>query len=171
MRENLNHIISKFSWDTSFDRKEKAFELQERLSGWSRFVMPNEIGNVFNKVCPPDQTWRIQSLEIDLGKIDFDSLEFELSAKLRNRLYEKLTDLIVYANRSGKNIEILNGDTSHIYMIRGFLLTGLMPWGYKQTDGTVNQMLYHQLQSNRQQVVAMLKEVGVTHLNVRKRLA
>ena len=171
MRENLNHIISKFSWDTSFDRKEQAFELQERLSGWSRFVMPNELGDVFNKICPPDQTWRIQSLEIDLGKIDFDNLEFELSAKLRSQLREKLTDLIVYAGRSSKNIEIFNGDTSHIQMIRGFLLSGIMPWGYKPADGTVNEMLHNQLQNNRQQLIAMLKEVGVTHLNVRKRIA
>ena len=171
MRESLNHIISKFSWDTSFDRKEQAFELQERLSGWSRFVMPNELGDVFNKICPPDQTWRIQSLEIDLGKIDFDNLEFELSAKLRSQLREKLTDLIVYAGRSNKNIEIFNGDIAHIQMIRGFLLSGLMPWGYKPTDGTVNEMLHNQLQNNRQQLIAMLKEVGVTHLNVRKRIA
>lgn len=171
MNERLNHIISKCKWDTSFDRKEKAVELQERLSAWSLFVMPQEASAVFNKVCPVGQTWRIQSLEIDLGPIDFYNLEFELSAKLHRQLNESLMDLIFYANRSGRNIEILNENTSHIQMVRSFLLNGVMPWGYKPVDGTLNQMLHYQLQNNRQEVILMLREVGVTHLNVRKRMA
>jgi hypothetical protein len=171
MSRNPNHIISKFQWNTLFDKKEKGSELQERLSHWSRINMPKEVTEVFDKVCPPEQTWRIQTLEIDLGLIDYNDLEFELSARLRTQLCEKLIDLIIYANRGGNNLEILNEDTSHIYLISSFLLNGIMPWTYKYEDGSVNQMLAGQLQNNRQNVIDMISTVGVTHENVRKRIA
>jgi len=35
----------------------------------------------------------------------------------------------------------------------------------------VNEMIAYQLQHNRQQLVAMLREVGATHENIRKRMA
>ena len=171
MNESVGHIISRFSWDTSFDKKERAFELQERLSGWSRINMPKEIVNVFDKICPPEQTWRIKSMEIDLGEIDFDNLEFELATKLRRQLNEKLIDLIIYANKSDNNIELINENTSYLDVISSFLLNGLMPWNYKQADGSVNQMLAYQLKNNHRNIIAMLREVGVTHQDVRKRIA
>jgi len=164
-------MISKFRWDTVFDKKEKGSELQERLSHWSRINMPKDVTDVFDKVCPPEQIWRIQSLEIDLGLIDYNDLEFELSARLRTQLSEKLIDLIIYANRGGKDLEILNEDTSHIYLISSFLLNGIMPWTYKPDDGSVNQMLAAQLQTNKPSVIDMITTVGVTHENVRRRIA
>jgi hypothetical protein len=171
MSRNPNHMISKFRWETLFDKKDKGSELQERLSHWSRINMPKEVTDVFDKVCPPEQTWRIQTLELDLGLIDYNDLEFELSTRLRNQLSEKLIDLIIYANRGGNNLEILNEDTSHIYLISSFLLNGILPWAYKQDDGSINQMLAYQLQTNLQKVVEMISMIGVTHENIRKRIA
>lgn len=172
MQETSNHIISKFRWDTSFDQKAKASELQERLSGWSRTNMQKEIIDIFDNVCPPEQTWRIDLLELDLGLINFNDLEFELAIKLRQMLNEMLIDLIIHANNTGRsNIEILNEDTSHISVLRSFLLEGVMPWNYKPVGGSVNQLMVYQLKNNRQQLIAMLREVGVTQENVRKRIA
>jgi hypothetical protein len=168
---NPNHMISKFRWDTLFDKKEKGSELQERLSHWSRINMPKDVTDLFDKVCPPEQIWRIQSLEIDLGLIDYNDLEFELSARLRTQLSEKLIDLIIYANRGGKELEILNEDTSYIYLISSFLLNGIMPWTYNPDDGSVNHMLAAQLQTNKPSVIDMISTVGVTYENVRKRIA
>lgn len=172
MYETSSHIISRFKWDTIFDQKERASELQQRLSKWSRINMQKEVTKVFDAVCPPGQTWRIQSLELNLGIIDFNELEFDLAAKLGRHLHEKLIDLIIYANRTGDhNVKILNKDVSHIEQIRFFLLYGLMPWSYKSVDGSVNQMLTYQLQNNRQALIAILREAGVIHEDVRKRMA
>jgi len=171
MNERINHIISKFSWDTSFDSKENAGQLQQRLSSWSRNIMPNEIAGVFDRMCPPGQTWKLESLEVDLGGIDYDNLEYELAKRLRKQLAEKLTDYILYANRGGNSFEIINQGTSHIQMIGSFLLQGVMPWNYKSADGELNQMLTYQLQNNLAKVIEMIREVGITHQNVRRRMA
>ncbi len=50
MIENGSHIISRFRWDTSFDQKASAAELQNRLSAWSKMGMQTEIMEVFDKV-------------------------------------------------------------------------------------------------------------------------
>ncbi|HET6991635.1 MAG TPA: contractile injection system tape measure protein, partial [Bacteroidia bacterium] len=149
-----------------------ASELQERLSNWSRMGMQKDFNDIFDKVCPPEQTWRIQSLELDLGAIDYKELETELSPRLRSQLLEKLIDLVIYASKSGQNnIEILDEATTQISMLQSFLLSGLLPWSHKSVDGSVNQMMTYQLEHNKKNVISMLWEVGATHADVRKRIA
>jgi len=167
----VDHIISKFNWDTTFNRKEQAPELQQRLSNWSNINMPREIAGIFDSICPSGQIWKIQSLELDLGDIDFNNLEFELAANMRNKLREKLIQLVLYSYRNHNDIQIVNENESPVYLISSFLLTGLMPWNYKTADGSYNSLLTYQLQNNRQALIIMLREIGVTHENVRKRMA
>jgi len=145
--------------------------LQERLSSWSRLKMPGEMEDIFDKLCPPDQVWKIQSLEIDLGPISFNELEPQLSLRLRKQLTKKMTDLVLYRNEDGNAIEIIDEDKLHIDLISHFLLQGLIPWNYKSIDKSINDLLVSQLQKNRQKVVTMLREIGATHQDVRKRLA
>lgn len=171
MSENLNHIIAKLSWDTSFDVKEKAIELQERLSTWSKIKMPQNVVDIFDQFCPIAQTWKIQTLAIDLGQINFDHLEFELTTQLRAQLKQQLVDLIINGNRGSLKIEVEDYPTSHLQLLRYFLLNGLLPWSYKSTDGSINQILAAQLKNNLKSVAAMLREIGQTHFEVRKRIA
>jgi hypothetical protein len=171
MINSSGHIISRCRWDTSFDKKEMGTALQGRLSSWSRLKMPAEMEAIFDKVCPPEQVWKIQSLEIDLGPVSFNDLEPELTLRFRKQLSKKLADLVLHRDESGDGIEIIDEDTSHIGLISHFLLFGLLPRNYKNADGSINQVLTLQLQNNRQQVIAMLREIGVRYENVRKRVA
>src|SRR4051812_1777494 len=131
MAEGINHIISKFRWESSFDRKDNAAQLQERLSSWSHNIMPREIAGIFDEICLAGQTWKIESLELDLGEINFNDLETELSVRIRQQLRATLVELIINANRNGDNIEILNEDVSHVNVLKAFLLTGVLPWNHK----------------------------------------
>lgn len=171
MKQKSNHVISRLKWDTVFDHKAQAMELQERLSDWSGLLMQQEIEAVFDQLCPPEQTWIIQSLDLDLGRIDLDNLELELSVKLRQQLSEKLTELILYSHQQGRQIEILDGKRSAIAMIRHFLQHGILPWNYQSADGSINQILAEQLQSNHEELIAMLKELGFGAEPVRQRMA
>ncbi|KQC01776.1 contractile injection system tape measure protein [Pedobacter sp. Hv1] len=171
MRENLNHIIAKLSWDTSFDMKEKAIELQERLSTWSKIKMPQNVVDIFDQFCPIAQTWKIKTLAIDLGQINFDHLEFELTTQLRAQLNRQLIELIINGNRGSLKIEIEDHPTSHLQLLRYFLLNGLLPWSYKSTDGSINQILAEQLKNNLKSVAVLLREIGQTDFEVRKRIA
>lgn len=171
MYENSRHLISRLTWDTAFDHKMQAIMLQERLSDWSHFHMQRELSAVFDKFCPPEQTWRIQSLELDLGTIDFENMESELPAKLRQQLNEKLTELILYSHQRGRELEILDEKRSHVQLIRYFLWHGMLPWNYQAADGSVNQILTMQLQNNPEELLVMLKESGFNAEQVRRRMA
>ncbi|NHN24924.1 hypothetical protein FIA58_004465 [Flavobacterium jejuense] len=170
MTSQVNHIISKFKWENSFDQKEIAHELQQRISNWSNTKMQKEIASIFDRICPASQTWCIQSLTLDLGVIDYDTLEEELALKLFHQLNEQLVDIIVNAEKRSDIIEISNTDTSQIGMLSHYFLTGNMPWNHKN-DSSLNKMMLFQFKNNKEAILKMLTEVGKTDENVRKRMA
>ena len=170
MTSRVNHIISKLKWENSFDKKEKAHELQQRISVWSKTKMQNEITALFDKMCPESQTWSIPSLTLDFGLIDYDNLEEDLSLKLCNQLSEQLIVMVLNAEKRTDSIEISNTDTSQIGMLGHYFLTGNMPWNYKN-NSSLNKMMAFQIKNNKEAVLKMLTEVGKTDENVRKRMA
>ena len=170
MTSQVNHIISKFKWENSFDQKEKATELQQRISNWSKTKMQKEITSIFDRICPASQTWCIQSMTLDLGVIDYDTLEEELALKLFHQLNDQLIDIIVNADKRADIIEISNTNTSQIGILGHYFLTGNMPWNYKN-DSSLNKMMAFQFKNNKEAVLKMLNEVGKTDENVRKRMA
>ena len=170
MTSSGNHIISKLKWENSFDKKEKAHELQQRISVWSKTKMQNEITALFDKMCPESQTWSIPSLTLDFGLIDYDTLEEDLSLKLCNQLSEQLFAMVLNAEKRTDRIEISNTNTSQISMLGHYFLTGNMPWNYKN-NSSLNKMMAFQIKNNKEAVLKMLTEVGKTDENVRKRMA
>lgn len=172
MEEVNSHIVSSLKWDTTFDQKEEAYRLQERLSTWSKITLPREVSSVFNELCPPEQSWIIQSLELDLGTCDYNELEFDLSNKLRNLLREKIAELILYQNNKKQNlITVYNKEKSILENLTTFLLEGYLPWNYQNKEGSVNQIMAELLQNNLAEIVVIIKKTGITHEQVRKRIA
>ncbi|WP_445721834.1 contractile injection system tape measure protein [Flavobacterium sp.] len=171
MASTVNHIISKFKWENSFNQKENATELQQRISRWSNTKMQKEINSIFDEICPDSQTWCIQSLTLDLGTIDYDTLEEDLSQKLFHQLSDTLIELILNAKKGSDGIEILNTDTSQINRLSHYLMTGTMPWNYKDADYSINEMMTSQFKNNKDAIITMLQKVGKTDEKVRQRMA
>jgi len=172
MRKANSHIISDLKWDTTSGQRERASEVQERLSSWSRITLPGEIMAVFDELCPPEQSWRIQTLEIDLGPCDFNDLEFELNIKIRGKLREKLIDLINNRNNNNANkLEVFSEEASILENLIYFLLTGVWPWNQRKEQPGINQLLAEQLLDNLDEVTDRIKKTAQTHEQVRKRIA
>ncbi|MEN2399213.1 contractile injection system tape measure protein [Flavobacterium sp. MC2016-06] len=172
MEEINSHIVSSLKWDTTFDKKEEGYRLQERLSTWSKISLPREAANVFNELCPPEQSWRIQSLELDLGDCDYSDLEFDLSTKIRTQLREKIAELIMNQNNQKQNlISVYNKEKSILENLSVFLIEGYMPWNYQNKEESVNQMMAELLLNNLSEIIAIIKKIGITHEEVRKRIS
>ncbi|PIF29800.1 hypothetical protein CLU81_0184 [Flavobacterium sp. 9] len=172
MEEINSHIVSSLKWDTTFDQKRESYRLQKRLSTWSKISLPREVANIFNELCPPEQSWRIESLELDLGSCDYSDLEFDLSRKIRNLLREKIAELILYQNSQKQNgIAVYNKEKSILENLMVFLLEGYLPWNYQNKEGSVNQIMAELLQNSLAEVIAIIKETGMTHEEVRKRIS
>ncbi|WP_264537877.1 contractile injection system tape measure protein [Flavobacterium sp. N1736] len=172
MEEINSHIVSRLKWNTTFDQKNEAYRLQERLSSWSKISLPGEVASIFNELCPTEQSWRIQSLELDLGLCDYNDLEFDLSAKIRHLLREKIAELIIYQNSQKQNlITVYNKEKSTLENLTVFLLKGYFPWNYQNKEVSVNQIMSELLQNNVAEILAVIKKEGIAHQEVRKRIS
>ncbi|KRD10392.1 hypothetical protein ASE21_11850 [Flavobacterium sp. Root901] len=172
MEEINRHIISSLKWDTTFDQKEEGYKLQERLSSWSKISLPREVAAVFNELCPPEQSWRIQSLELDLGACDYHDLEFDLSNKIRTLLRDKIAELIIYQNSQKQNlISVYNKEKSILENLTVFLIEGYLPWSYQSKEGSVNHIMAEVLQNSLSEIIAIIKQEGIKQEQVRKRIA
>lgn len=172
MEEINSHIVSSLKWETTFDQKTEGYRLQERLSTWSKISLSREVAAIFNELCPPEQSWRIQSLELDLGSCDYNDLEFDLSRKIRSVLKEKIAELILYQNSQKQNgIAVYNKEKSILDNLMIFLLEGYLPWNYQNKQGSVNQIMAELLQNNLPEIIAIIKATGMTHEEVRKRIS
>jgi hypothetical protein len=170
MTGSQRHIVSKVTWSTSFDVKERAVELQNRISSWDLLHLEGEIDRELGQICPADQTWKIDQLELDLGTIHIDDFESELTHRFAARLAEKLSDELRFPGNNS-NIVITATDTPHIDVLNSFLLYGILPWNYKETSGSINEMLAGQLSVAFRDTIDWLIEAGRTGERVRKRMA
>ncbi len=170
MTGNQQHIVSKVTWSTSFDAKERAVELQNRISSWDLQHLEREMERELGQICPGDQIWKIDQLELDLGSIHIDDFESELNRRFAACLAEKLSDELMFAGNNA-NIVISATDGPCIDVLNAFLLHGILPWNYTETSGSINEMLATQLAVAFRDTIAWLKEAGATGEMVRKRMA
>ncbi|MBL7726312.1 MAG: hypothetical protein JNM68_01450, partial [Dinghuibacter sp.] len=172
MSRQNKHIISRLRWNTVFNSKEQANELQNRLSNWSRQVFEREIPYLLNQFCAEGKLWTIHQLELDLGEIDYDELETSLLKKLKQQLYEALYRLTVNNPTSGENtIQVMDEQVSGIRMLSGFLLHGVIPWQYAAGVKDINQVMHDELAQHADAVMNMLHEIATNRREVRRRMA
>lgn len=169
MASDNRHIISRLTWDTSFDDKEYAIDLQNDLSTWSHQSMPGIIDSILDTLCPSEQTWKIKSLELDLGAIFYNTLKQDLSKNLQIQLTDALRDIVLFQDKAGNNIEILNKEANQIQCLQHFLLYGFFPWNYDVKHGSVNRILANALQIEPKDAIRMLEQI-ISHSIVRKRI-
>lgn len=172
MNHNSHHIISSLTWNTSFAEKEKAHDLQTRLSSWSRFTLQREINSILDEFCSPKEIWGIDSLELNIGPVDFSNLEQELSLKIRKELFEKLQDLYLQiGNNPLKVYEILNEHDSAIQLLSHFLQHGFLPWNKQSSSKNIKQIFHEQVANDPKSVMKMLHAIAHKDKVVRKRIA
>lgn len=145
--------------------------MQERISSWSRIHLPGTVSALFDEMCPPGQTWRLNMLNLDLGAIEEDNLEKDMTLRLRRHLKEQLSNLILYPGYNGNSIEVQHGSISYLQLLENFLLYGFMSWTYKDESGSVNAILGQLLRDNNRITIEKIRQLGVSSLNVRKRIA
>ncbi|WP_298507607.1 contractile injection system tape measure protein [uncultured Kordia sp.] len=164
------HIITRCQWDTAFDSKNLAHQLQMDISAWSAYKMKRIINRVFDSICPQGQTLKIRKLAVDLGSITYENMLSELPLRLEEALRNALYDLIMYPKNGDKTLEIVHEDIAQINVLRDFLVQGMLPWNYQEAYGTAIQIMRSQLTNNRLSVIQMIQEIGISQ-NVRKRIA
>jgi hypothetical protein len=168
--EQSSHMIATCRWDSSIDLPAQAHALQDFISGWSHSVLLNELELCFSALCPRGQTWRIDTLEVDLGDIPLDQLAQELPKRLRARLQWAIADLqAVQAQDSAPApLRILDDGALRHEFVASYLRGGVVPWWW-QGAGSATRLLERQLGERAPETAALLRELGREEY-VRRRL-
>ncbi len=168
MEQRNGHVVSTLMWDTTFDDKALGFDLQNRISNWSKFVMPGELDYVFKHTCPEGMALSINSFEVDLGEIVVNELEQQLKKRLESALREKLAEMLRYP-ATNQNVKLIEQSTASQESLRYFLLNGVMPWNYTGED--INVLVADLFRKQQLETIALLHETGSASTKVRKRIA
>ncbi len=170
MIENNKHIVSRVTWETSFNKKDLAFGLQSEISRWGKLKLADEISRVFDELCPSEQVWKIDSLELDLGQIDYADLHGSLSRNFSKELSKQLKELLFYASSKNSKIDIVDNTTSKLSLLKSYLSKGYMPWWYKSERGNIHEVLQDLLKTDRTETINLLRYAGKSD-DVRRRMS
>ncbi|MFT5822741.1 MAG: hypothetical protein ACI8ZM_003998 [Crocinitomix sp.] len=169
MNKQNRHIVSKINWDLAYDNRKDVQDLQSTFGAWTKVDMLNEMNALFNQLCPSDQTWRINRLELDLGDILKEDIDEELPKRFRAALYEKLVELTYRSGRGNHDLRVLNGNDSLLHLLKKYLESGYLPWN-ETGIVSINELFLNQLKNNSKALLKMILHVGKSE-KVRKRIA
>lgn len=129
MAANL-HTIQKQSFEVDFPSEDKVYDFQERFSRLVKDKIARIIETTFDKVSSAENILRISRLEIDLGTIDYNNLERDITFKLERQLLQALERKITSIKEhpvKGQD-EIISTQRSLVEVFAFYLQTGMLPW-------------------------------------------
>ena len=159
--------------------------LQNQVSDLCRNQVIPIIEAHLDQVSPPDQVYRIDRLEIDLGEIDLNTLESTFVQKVVQQLSEQLSQrlalLPIPSSHPAKPprdpgvqwhvqpcpvppIEI------HFEILRDFIYTGRLPWWCEPLSSATLAHHFAQLQTNAPTKLKMLLQDSLQQIQLRQRI-
>ncbi len=153
-----NHLVSSCRWQTQFDDEKQAVKLQNYLSEFSRQQLPQLLEQVFAQWLPEGARLRLDSLNLDLGVIEFSRIQQELPEKLLAALRQQFkqewgcpgslraqctqppaqfqSDWPANDDQQSPNLaSAVDSQLDVLELLKQFLLTGTTPWWY---EGSLN---------------------------------
>ena len=87
------HLVERLTVDAGFGAGIAPGDAETRLVACAQGPLLRVIDEVFDACCPPDEQWRLDELEIDLGELPAADWEVEAPRLLRERLRRVLEEL------------------------------------------------------------------------------
>lgn len=167
------NIVARCRWQSTFDQRVQATDLQDFLSRWSNTVLIDELERCFSERCPAHQNWQIENLHLDLGEIELQDLAHTLPLRLRARLHEAFDSLLAHQGLPGAgdrpfNFRVLEKAHTSREFLSWYLAQGTSPWWFSGSQSAL-QILDQMLAEHPDAVSAMVRELGQSQA-VRKRV-
>ena len=133
---NEAHVIERLEFAVEFASEAQAFDAQPRLSAFLGRVATATIGSVFDEFSTADGILRLDRLEIDLGRVGGDDLEYQWRERLRERLRSAMQREI-HLQSSGQSPDgvIRSRRQAQFEALAGFLSDGHWSWRVPERAG------------------------------------
>ena len=183
MKPKSQHIIYRQILDISFSTRKEALNGQDEISEIYRKDLLPLINKIFDDVIPDNEYLRIDSLELDLGKISIRNMRQDLI----DGIHKQLKDKIVKCVYDSRNKDVVTSDNvdgyqstkaeglrslpvSQIELFVHFIKTGLLPWWARKTKFVSLGNLTKKLIKNQPDAMVGIFEDLFSIENYRKRL-
>ncbi|WP_158800350.1 contractile injection system tape measure protein [Pedobacter sp. L105] len=167
--------IQELSFNLDFFSKEKAYELQNRISRLYHRQLHHILNDFFENNIPENLLIRKDSLLLDLGTISDGQLETELPERIEKALKEQFY-LLLYSSDTAhylttQGFESLPAALGYRDLLEYYLLNGTFPWQASAGQQFTWRSILQELdQQNRDELGDLLKEFGWQQ-QVRRRIA
>ncbi len=131
---------------------ESAKQLQATLSRLQRQKIERIIERVCDRIAGPETLLRIDRLSIDLGEINSDHFETELT----QALHRQLGSCLEAADKGAPRLRRISDEQVARQEIEFFARTGALPWNSQRGDAKLLQQRVHLLQSDPKHSLAAL---------------
>ena len=154
--------------------KTHVHELQNRISHLVNFSLSQKMETYFDEVIPSNLLFRIDQLDLDLGQVNWDTLDSEIEEKLMNALKTEFAERLTLAKstnyRSISGISVETPGQGRLELFEYYLLYGLLPWYAENNSRFDIEELLHQLYSESRPALKTLIQKTGKNQNVRRRI-
>jgi hypothetical protein len=167
------HSIQTQVFEISFPDRERATEVQNRVSQLFNNRLSPLMARIFDKHVPEDLLVRLDTLELDLGSIAYAGFEEELTERLTLELEKALAGRFAgLTDRAGNPpvMEVLALNGSFADLLEHFLVHGTMPWWVNESLAADPEKILLQLLSKDPEAVKQLLLKTAESPHVRRRL-
>lgn len=158
------HQIKSLLFDIIFDDERRAQELYDDIQRLHYRELEQVICRCLDEYIDKDKLVQMDSLELDLGTINYRELNPRMANMVYESLSEKLKEIFNGVNRS--NRLTLSAPLSKLDALLHFLENGYLPWNVKEN---VTALLKHVLKEDSKVFAQRLKNIGAA-VKVRNRI-
>jgi hypothetical protein len=163
------HVINKQVIDLKVVSEKNAFRIQQRVRELYHAEILPLLDKMMTQLSPGDEVIRVESLELDLGDLNFEKLDQELIKAFRTQIEEQLSAWLVHQNTGGNStnakeknpVIIKSEEQSSLGLIRYFFTTGLLPWWVPDVSETfdIDELIIDLLKKNPVALLATIREI------------
>ena len=147
------HIIKRQVLEIQVPRPEQARGIHTVISRVHHQRIVPLLERCCSELSSPDRVHHIDSLDIDLGSVDLDHLEEQITAQLNHKLPIALAEAIRLQERQATGRDEDLATTSQLELLTVFVQTGSLPWW---ADASTPRLLENAVESLIPHAVASL---------------
>ena len=122
------HIVKRLIFKLNFADRAQAWQLEHEVINIYKQKLEQLLDECFSELAGPDTEYRVDSLELDLGRIAPDKLRNELPLRFAEQLRKNSADNL------SRTAEIISEEDRQFALFRHFIDTGKLPWWAGKLD-------------------------------------
>jgi len=127
-----HHIVQYQVFDVAFANAGRSYELQNRISDIFHNQLMDGMEQLFNRLVPDDSLLTLGDVDIDIGSIPYNLIEYDLVDRILDELEREINyRLALIPSKNGdedSGQQLKKIESGYANLLEYFLLTGAIPW-------------------------------------------